>query len=189
MSRQKELKEKKGKRLRHLGVDQLGWYYSGLRNSLLQVPSASPSFFLIPQPAPKSVRVCAMTFARSSLVFYAWLLLTLHAATVCANFHLGDYVPTARRGQFHGTRTSWHDALGRHAPRFGMDRTVAMPIPRPESFQPGDEYKLSLAFEGEHFVTPYVFFSFFPFALISFLAYDRRGFSPLPTQTSHPASF
>ncbi|XRB13347.1 hypothetical protein RI054_06g31840 [Pseudoscourfieldia marina] len=97
-----------------------------------------------------------MTFAPSSLVFYAWLLLTLHAATVCANFHLGDYVPTARRGQFHGTRTSWHDALGRHAPRFGMDRTVAMPIPRPESFQPGDEYKLSLAFEGEHFVTPWL---------------------------------
>ena len=67
-----------------------------------------------------------------------------------ANFLEGEFVPTARRAQFQGVctvmpraqgqfvmtiapdsqlmlqiRTTWHDLLGRHCPRFGQDRVVS----------------------------------------------------------------
>ena len=41
------------------------------------------------------------------------LLLPLAAAPARA-FGGGDFVPTARRAQFHGRRTAWHDLLGRY---------------------------------------------------------------------------
>ena len=46
------------------------------------------------------------------------------------------------------TRTQWHDLIGRHCPRFAMDRTVVMPLPRPVGFLGEEEYKLALSFEG-----------------------------------------
>lgn len=39
----------------------------------------------------------------------------------------GDYIHTARKSQFHQQRTNWHDVLGHHCPRFGMDRLVRFP--------------------------------------------------------------
>ena len=65
-----------------------------------------------------------------------------------SSFREGEFVPTARRAQFHGVRlclslsglescrfaastvalqarTTWHDLLGRHCPRFGQDRVVS----------------------------------------------------------------
>lgn len=113
-----------------------------------------------------------------------------------AEYRVGDFVPTARRGQFHGvracaarsapvltrlapqSRTQWHDLLGRHCPKFGHTKTVrcwrlprrpqqaadfgtlrpqvAVPLPRPVAFSPGDEYKLALAFDGDRFLTPWL---------------------------------
>ncbi|CAI7927062.1 unnamed protein product [Closterium sp. NIES-54] len=37
-------------------------------------------------------------------------------------YQVGDYVPLARKGQFNNMRTHWHDAIGRHCPRFGINR-------------------------------------------------------------------
>jgi len=80
----------------------------------------------------------------------AWLLAcaALCALRPCdAEYHVGDFVPTARRAQFHGvraavvvvvaptarplsaacglqSRTQWHDLLGRHCPKFGHSKTV-----------------------------------------------------------------
>jgi hypothetical protein len=46
---------------------------------------------------------------------------------IASAYKFGDLVPTQRRGQYHKLRTHWHDALGRHCPRFGIDRLVRSP--------------------------------------------------------------
>eukprot|EP00243_Klebsormidium_subtile_P009042 TRINITY_DN4415_c0_g1_i2.p1 TRINITY_DN4415_c0_g1~~TRINITY_DN4415_c0_g1_i2.p1 ORF type:complete len:224 (+),score=35.90 TRINITY_DN4415_c0_g1_i2:260-931(+) len=71
-------------------------------------------------------------------------------------YTFGDLVPTQRRGQYHKLRTHWHDALGRHCPRFGVDRLVVLPIPKPTGYQDDDTYKLSLSFGREKYLTPWV---------------------------------
>mmetsp|Transcript_26159 Transcript_26159/g.46522 ORF Transcript_26159/g.46522 Transcript_26159/m.46522 type:complete len:219 (-) Transcript_26159:98-754(-) len=56
-------------------------------------------------------------------------------------------------------RTHWHDLLGRHCPRFGLDKVVAVPLPKPVDFKPQGgtfEYKLSLSFNGDRFHTPWL---------------------------------
>jgi len=59
-------------------------------------------------------------------------------------------------------RTHWHDLLGRHCPRFGMDKVVAVPLPKPVDMWPDAslenfEYKLSLSFDGERYHTPWLY--------------------------------
>ena len=86
-----------------------------------------------------------------------YLLVALLAATwfepSLADYHHGDLVPTARRAQFHGQRTHWHDLTARHCPKFGEDHAVAVPIPKPTSWREDDEYKISLSFEGDRHLT------------------------------------
>jgi hypothetical protein len=86
-----------------------------------------------------------------------YLLAALLAATgfvpSLADYHHGDLVPTARRAQFHGQRTHWHDLTARHCPKFGEDHAVAVPIPKPTSWREDDEYKISLSFEGDRHLT------------------------------------
>lgn len=89
-------------------------------------------------------RSAALRVLPTALPVVALLLACLRP---CAgDYHAGDVVPSSRRGQFHASRTQWHDLQGRLCPRFGLARTVALPLPRPVGFQPGDEYKLQLAF-------------------------------------------
>eukprot|EP00475_Leptophrys_vorax_P038210 TRINITY_DN6697_c0_g1_i1.p1 TRINITY_DN6697_c0_g1~~TRINITY_DN6697_c0_g1_i1.p1 ORF type:complete len:226 (+),score=15.91 TRINITY_DN6697_c0_g1_i1:293-970(+) len=89
-----------------------------------------------------------------------WLLLAVLALGVSRGawaYQHGDYVPLSRRGQFNNMRTHWHDAIGRHCPRFGINREAALPIPRPVGFEMKEHsYKLSLSFGKERFVTPWL---------------------------------
>lgn len=76
-----------------------------------------------------------------------------------ADFQEGEYIPTSRRAQYQAKRTHWHDLLGRHCPRFGLDKVVAVPLPKPVDFKPQGgtfEYKLSLSFNGDRFHTPWL---------------------------------
>ena len=88
---------------------------------------------------------------------HACLLATLMAAVgvapSAADYHHGDLVPTARRAQFHGQRTHWHDLTARHVPKFGEDHAVAVPIPKPSAWKEDDEYKIALSFEGDRHLT------------------------------------
>lgn len=68
---------------------------------------------------------------------------------MAGDFHSGDFVQTSRRSQFHSQRTSWHDLQGRHCPRFNVDATVAVPIPKPKDYDQLDEYKIQFAFDHE----------------------------------------
>lgn len=73
-----------------------------------------------------------------------------------SDFHRGDLVSASRRAQFHGSRTHWHDLLARHCPTFAVDRVVALPIPKPLSFRPDDEYKIALSFDGDRHATTWL---------------------------------
>ncbi|GIL55624.1 hypothetical protein Vafri_11157 [Volvox africanus] len=73
------------------------------------------------------------------------------------SFRDGDYIHTSRRSQFHQARTNWQDLLGQHCPRFGIDRLVAVPIPKPQlPFGEKDTYKLQFSFDGDRHLTPWV---------------------------------
>ena len=90
------------------------------------------------------------------------VLLGLLAAAVAgaggaaADFHRGDTVPLARRGQFNKQRTTWHDVQGRHAPHFAMDGKVLVPIPEPKGFDAAEDYKVSFSVDGGRHFTPWL---------------------------------
>ena len=78
-----------------------------------------------------------------------FVVIVLCVALVDGNFHVGDYVQTSRRSQFHQQRTSWHDLQGRHCPKFNVDSTVAIPIPKPVKDDQLDAYKIQFTFDHE----------------------------------------
>ncbi|KAG2430751.1 hypothetical protein HYH02_013590 [Chlamydomonas schloesseri] len=89
------------------------------------------------------------------------LLLSVFASlaplALATTFRDGDYIHTSRKAQFHQSRTNWQDLLGQHCPRFGIDRLVAVPIPKPQlAFGKGDTYKLQFSFDGDRHLTPWL---------------------------------
>jgi len=71
-------------------------------------------------------------------------------------YQIGDALPVARRGQFHGQTTSWLDQLGRHCPKFGVDTEVVMPLPKPVGYTVSESYKVSFQFGREKYLTPWL---------------------------------
>ncbi|KAL4426500.1 hypothetical protein ABPG77_008358 [Micractinium sp. CCAP 211/92] len=92
---------------------------------------------------------------RLALRLLALLLLGI-ASCRGSEFLEGDFIPAARRGQFHGQRTHWHDILGSHCPKFGVKRLVAVPLPQPVGYKVADEYKVQFSFDGDRHVTPWL---------------------------------
>ncbi|EFN54175.1 hypothetical protein CHLNCDRAFT_17489, partial [Chlorella variabilis] len=86
----------------------------------------------------------------------AALLLLLVASCRGTEFQEGDFVPSARRAQFHGQRTHWHDILGQHCPKFGVKRLVAVPLPQPLGYKAADDYKVQFSFDGDRHLTPWL---------------------------------
>ncbi|GMH35844.1 hypothetical protein BSKO_03712 [Bryopsis sp. KO-2023] len=84
------------------------------------------------------------------------LLLSLLIPSSSGNFHPSDFIQTSRRAQFHGKRTHWHDLLGRHCPRFGVNTVIAVPLPKPKGFDDVDDYKVQLSFDHERLLTSWV---------------------------------
>ncbi|KAI8477189.1 MAG: hypothetical protein J3K34DRAFT_515867 [Monoraphidium minutum] len=54
-------------------------------------------------------------------------------------------------------RTNWRDLTEHHCPRFGKERTVALPILEPKAAS-GDikDYRIQLSFDGDRLVTPWI---------------------------------
>ncbi|PNW88892.1 hypothetical protein CHLRE_01g049450v5 [Chlamydomonas reinhardtii] len=85
------------------------------------------------------------------------VLASLSPLALATTFRDGDYIHTSRKAQFHQSRTNWQDLLGQHCPRFGIDRLVAVPIPKPQlAFGKGDTYKLQFSFDGDRHLTPWL---------------------------------
>ncbi|XP_054784366.1 uncharacterized protein LOC129291169 [Prosopis cineraria] len=86
-----------------------------------------------------------------SLVMWLFPLLPITIA-----YRAGDIVPMSRMGQYHSSRTVWHDLIGRHCPVFGVNREVLMPIPKPTGFTGADPYKISFQVGREKFFIPWL---------------------------------
>ncbi|KAL0347558.1 UNVERIFIED_CONTAM: hypothetical protein Scaly_1771800 [Sesamum calycinum] len=69
----------------------------------------------------------------------------------------GDIVPMSRMGQYHATRTVWHDMIGRHCPIFAVNREALIPIPKPTGYTGADPYKISFQVGREKFYVPWLF--------------------------------
>ncbi|XP_061954369.1 uncharacterized protein LOC133676669 [Populus nigra] len=69
----------------------------------------------------------------------------------------GDIVPMSKMGQYHSSRTVWHDMIGKHCPIFAVNREVLIPIAKPTGYTGSDPYKLSFQVGKEKFLIPWLF--------------------------------
>uniref|UniRef100_A0A6M2E6M4 Uncharacterized protein n=1 Tax=Populus davidiana TaxID=266767 RepID=A0A6M2E6M4_9ROSI len=69
----------------------------------------------------------------------------------------GDIVPMSKMGQYHSSRTVWHDMIGKHCPIFAVNREVLIPIAMPTGYTGSDPYKLSFQVGKEKFLIPWLF--------------------------------
>ena len=99
------------------------------------------------------MRIAARTGRRHATAALLSLSLGCFFAIARGDFHRGDLIASSRRAQFHGQRTQWHDLLARHCPTFGVDRVVAVALPRPLELKEQDDYKLALAFDHDRHLT------------------------------------
>jgi hypothetical protein len=79
-----------------------------------------------------------------------------HGGTLVSAYHKGDTLHLARKAQYRQLRTEWHEVFGRFSPHFGVDGMVALPIPKPQDFEKGDDYKLSFALDHYTFHSPWM---------------------------------
>ncbi|XP_020977227.1 uncharacterized protein LOC107639590 isoform X1 [Arachis ipaensis] len=77
-------------------------------------------------------------------------------STFAVAYRPGDIVPMSRMGQYHSSRTVWHDLIGRHCPIFAVNREVLMPIPKPTGYTGADPYKISFQVGREKFLIPWL---------------------------------
>ncbi|XP_010553201.1 PREDICTED: uncharacterized protein LOC104823356 [Tarenaya hassleriana] len=69
----------------------------------------------------------------------------------------GDIVPMSKMGQYHSSRTTWHDVIGKHCPIFAVNREVLIPIAKPVGYTGADPYKISFQVGREKFFIPWLF--------------------------------
>ncbi|XP_008442331.1 uncharacterized protein LOC103486235 isoform X1 [Cucumis melo] len=84
------------------------------------------------------------------------LLSLLSLVPISLAYRPGDIVPMSKMGQYHSSRTVWHDMIGRHCPIFGVNREVLVPIPKPVGYTGADPYKISFQVGKEKFLVPWL---------------------------------
>ncbi|KAL7136088.1 hypothetical protein ABFS83_10G005400 [Erythranthe nasuta] len=95
---------------------------------------------------------------RTTTLMVAVLLLLLSSLIPSyLAYRPGDIVPMSRMGQYHSTRTVWHDMIGRHCPVFAVNRESLIPIPKPTGYTGSDPYKISFQVGQEKFYIPWLF--------------------------------
>ncbi|KAI9152899.1 hypothetical protein LWI28_002695 [Acer negundo] len=80
-----------------------------------------------------------------------FLLLSLSLPSVSLAYRPGDIVPMSKMGQYHNSRTVWHDVVGKHCPIFTVNREVLIPIAKPTGYTGADPYKISFQVGREKF--------------------------------------
>ncbi|KGN58700.1 uncharacterized protein LOC101203220 [Cucumis sativus] len=84
------------------------------------------------------------------------LLSLLSLLPILLAYRPGDIVPMSKMGQYHSSRTVWHDMIGRHCPIYGVNREVLVPIPKPVGYTGADPYKISFQVGKEKFLVPWL---------------------------------
>ncbi|KAK2981820.1 hypothetical protein RJ640_010337, partial [Escallonia rubra] len=92
----------------------------------------------------------------TTLELAATMLLLLSLSSNSLAYRPGDIVPMSRMGQYHSSRTVWHDMIGRHCPIFAVNREVLIPIPKPTGYTGADPYKVSFQVGREKFFIPWL---------------------------------
>ncbi|WOK95864.1 hypothetical protein Cni_G04571 [Canna indica] len=93
----------------------------------------------------------------SGLRFFLYFLSIYSLPSIAQAYRPGDIVPVSRAGQYHASRTVWHDVIGRHCPIFAVNREVLMPIPKPTGYTGADPYKISFQVGNEKFYIPWLY--------------------------------
>ncbi|KAK8663664.1 hypothetical protein V6N13_083472 [Hibiscus sabdariffa] len=91
----------------------------------------------------------------ASLLLLISLFLWLPLISVA--YRPGDIVPMSKMGQYHSSRTVWHDVIGKHCPIFAVNREVLIPIAKPTGYTGADPYKISFQVGREKFLVPWLF--------------------------------
>ncbi|KAM7263504.1 hypothetical protein ACFE04_001187 [Oxalis oulophora] len=87
-----------------------------------------------------------------------WLVvLVVLSICVVDAYRPGDIVPMSKMGQYHNSRTVWHDMIGKHCPIFAVNREVLIPIPKPTGYTNSDAYKISFQVGREKFLVPWLY--------------------------------
>ncbi|RVX00622.1 hypothetical protein CK203_030327 [Vitis vinifera] len=84
------------------------------------------------------------------------VLLFLSLPLFCSAYRPGDIVPMSKMGQYHSSRTVWHDVVGKHCPIFAVNREVLIPIQKPTGYTGADPYKISFQVGREKFLIPWL---------------------------------
>uniref|UniRef100_A0A7C9CW09 Uncharacterized protein n=1 Tax=Opuntia streptacantha TaxID=393608 RepID=A0A7C9CW09_OPUST len=95
--------------------------------------------------------------ADGAATFAAISFLLLSLASICIAYRPGDIVPMSRMGQYHSSRTVWHDMVGRHCPIFAVNREALIPIPKPTGYTGADPYKITFQVGREKFQIPWLY--------------------------------
>ncbi|XP_059305240.1 uncharacterized protein LOC132056869 isoform X1 [Lycium ferocissimum] len=90
-----------------------------------------------------------------SLLIVVFLLMISTNCVIA--YRPGDIVPMSKMGQYHSSRTVWHDMIGKHCPIFGVNREVLIPIPKPTGYTGADPYKISFQVGREKYHVPWLF--------------------------------
>ncbi|KNA13879.1 hypothetical protein SOVF_112650, partial [Spinacia oleracea] len=98
-----------------------------------------------------------MAVDEAAAIFAAISIMLLSMASISDAYRPGDIVPLNRMGQYHSSRTVWHDIVGRHCPIFGVNREVLMPVPKPTGYTGADPYKLAFQVGREKFLLPWLY--------------------------------
>ncbi|CAN1231332.1 hypothetical protein LINGRAPRIM_LOCUS1540 [Linum grandiflorum] len=99
----------------------------------------------------------ATTGERSRSGISMVVLLILSLSSVSSAYRPGDIVPMSKMGQYHSSRTMWHDMIGKHCPVFAVNREVLVPIAKPTGYTGADPYKISFQVGREKFQTPWLY--------------------------------
>ncbi|KAK8556543.1 hypothetical protein V6N13_064566 [Hibiscus sabdariffa] len=91
----------------------------------------------------------------ASLLLLISLFLWLPLISVA--YRPGDIVPMSKMGQYHSSRTVWHDVIGKHCPIFAVNREVLIPIAKPTGYTGADPYTISFQVGREKFLVPWLF--------------------------------
>ncbi|MED6146968.1 hypothetical protein PIB30_039743 [Stylosanthes scabra] len=103
-----------------------------------------------------STTTCSKPWLLSPSQLLFTLLFPSIFSTFAVAYRPGDIVPMSRMGQYHSSRTVWHDLIGRHCPIFAVNREVLMPIPKPTGYTGADPYKISFQVGREKFLIPWL---------------------------------
>ncbi|KAG6744366.1 hypothetical protein POTOM_053086 [Populus tomentosa] len=95
------------------------------------------------------------TKRKSRIASVLFFLISLPSVSFA--YRPGDIVPMSKMGQYHSSRTVWHDMIGKHCPIFAVNREVLIPIAKPTGYTGSDPYKLSFQVGKEKFLIPWLF--------------------------------